>query len=39
VWAGPAAYSAIAESADAILFEGGDAYRYASILFARLDAW
>ena len=37
--AGPAAYSAIAEGADTILFEGGDTYRYASILFARLDAW
>ena len=36
VWAGPAAYSSIVDGARAMLFEGGAAYRYASVLFARL---
>ena len=36
VWPGPAAYSSLLPDGTAVLFEGGDAFRYASILFARI---
>ena len=34
IFAGPAAYSGMLQDGSAILFEGGDQYRYASVMFA-----
>lgn len=39
VWAGPAAYSSLTSDGALVLFEGGAAYRYASILLARVPAF
>jgi len=36
VWHGPAAYSGLTLSGDFILFEGGPAYRYQSVMVARV---
>ena len=37
IWPGPAAYSGLIASGDYILFEGGTAYRYASVIFSPVE--
>ena len=38
VWHGPAAYSGLTLEGDFILFEGGPAYRYQSVMVARVPS-
>ena len=39
VWHGPSAYSGLTREGDFILFEGGPAYRYQSVMVARVPAF
>ena len=34
IWGGPAAYSSLTRAGDFVMFEGGDAYRYQSVMVA-----
>ena len=37
VWKGPSAYSAMDTEGEFVLFEGGAAYRYASVMIVRTN--
>tara|TARA_B100000780_G_scaffold234487_1_gene174898 strand:+ start:425 stop:544 length:120 start_codon:yes stop_codon:yes gene_type:complete len=39
VWAGPAAYSGLTKLGDFVIFEGGPAYRYQSVMVARVPVF
>lgn len=34
IWGGPAAYSSLTRAGDFVMFEGGDAFRYQSVMVA-----
>ena len=39
VWGGPAAYSGLTKQGDFVIFEGGPAYRYQSVMVARVPVF
>ena len=39
VWGGPAAYSGLTTRGDFVIFEGGPAYRYQSVMVARVPVF